>query len=366
MENTTEHGTFKNASLDQPSAPSDVYDFIANVFFIKIYAFILVIVGVIGNGLAIVILSKKTNRSSSTANVLIALAVSDICILFVGSFSNWLNGVSDINFRKQSGYSCILHIYFSYVPISVSSWLLALVTAERVISVVWPYKVKEWCTVIRTRIAIGATVICVCAFYLHFFIGFESGYNPNIDINCKPTNGDYLYFLSFVMPYLDFSVTFLLPCLIIIPGNIVIVQQLVRQRARRKALTSYTEARDSSITRTLVIAGVIFVLTVAPISILLITFEYWLETVQNTWMITNFWRVVLNALADTNAAVNFFLYVISGTKFREEVKELFCGHCGRMEAMVQNATAENGTRRPRGQATGKVYTVSATSANQSN
>ncbi|KAL4220591.1 hypothetical protein ACF0H5_020988 [Mactra antiquata] len=80
----------------------------------------------------------------------------------------------------------------------------------------------------------------------------------------------------------------------------------------------------SSLTAMLLTVNCVFLITTAPIQAFLIGEEYWFSyktTEELAWY--NFWWAIVNMLQYINNAIHFFLYCLSGPKFRNELK-LMC------------------------------------------
>ena len=107
---------------------------------------VICVIGFSGNFLTILILNQKRNRKNSTAVFLIVLAVSDSIVLFEGYFCVVISNILQIDFHAINNISCKIHIFLTYFSLQYSSWILVLVTSERVVSVVKPYKARIICS----------------------------------------------------------------------------------------------------------------------------------------------------------------------------------------------------------------------------
>ena len=174
IENSTSFttGKDKNGSLtsamDIPSAIQTV-----SAFMIRNIPPVLFFIGVTGNVLTILILSKKKNRVTSTAVFLTFLAVSDIIILLTGILTHWTWIVLNFNVRTTHEIVCKIHVVLTYFSIHFSSWCLVLITFERIARVVVPHKVQLMFSRRKgfTLIAVLACILLI--FNLHFFVGAD-------------------------------------------------------------------------------------------------------------------------------------------------------------------------------------------------
>jgi len=296
----------------------------------KIYKIIITIVGLIGNILTIILLSRKRNRKSSTAVYLSALAMSDILILVFGPLCDWLEVMYHVVIWEYGEVACKLQTFLQYASSSTSSWLLVVVTIERAISVTFPHKVKSQCTKRLAIIVVAITWALVYAANLHFLFGMGHTYNKM----CDAISDNYIYFSQYILPWIDFCLCFACPCVLLLIGNAVIIRQLGIHHHRHQYLTNSHRPNNLSVSLILVLVDLVFIITVGPIYIFSIVFPYMQASLEPETIVTvaRFWGPMLNCLWETNAALNIFLYVISGTKFRNELKTLLCFCCHKAEA----------------------------------
>ena len=284
------------------------------------------LVGTIGNLLTVVILSFKKNRGTSTALFLLCLAASDTVILLTSYMSEWLTIVLNFNFREVNGALCKIHVFLTYFSLQFSSWILVLVTCERCLSVVNPAKVRLICD--RKKGFVGLIVIATFLALLngHWLVGLTHEYNAYTMTYCAASTPGYVKFLNETWPIIDFCVTFAIPCIILIAGNTIIILKITQaSHARSHMVASDKKRNTSSLTITLIILNIVFIISMGPASIFLLTYYLTFES-QDDEQITRgtFIFEMVNCLAGLNATVNFILYFLSGSKFREDVKALFC------------------------------------------
>ena len=297
----------------------------------------LFVVGTIGNLLTVLILSLKKNRSTSTAMFLLFLAVSDIMILFTSYLSEWMVIMWNFNFREVNSALCKLHVFLTYFSLQFSSWILVLVTCERVVSVINPTQVRIICNRRRGMCGLGIIAIFITLLNGHWLVGLVHEYNTYTMTYCAGSSQGYITFLNEAWPIVDFCVTFAFPFLIIMTGNAIIILKLTRAtRARSHMVASDKKKNTSSLTVTLVVLNIVFIISMAPASIFLLTYYLTIES-QNQEEITQglFIFDMVNLLAGLNATLNFILYFLSGSKFRADVKAMFCCKQGHLHGVFE-------------------------------
>ena len=201
---------------------------------------VLVSMCLLGNSLTIFILSRKRNRVTSTAVFLTILAVSDIVIVLTRIFTTWLLFVWNVDIRASSEIMCKVHVFLTYFSIHLSLGILVLMTFERSICVTSPHKVK---LIFKRR---NSLMWAACLGGALFLVRGHTFYGANtlhIDvggvmlISCEPDGSpDYFYFMDNIWTWIDLGLSFLLPCVLILTGNILILVHLARRARQRQDL----------------------------------------------------------------------------------------------------------------------------------
>ncbi|XP_060592195.1 thyrotropin-releasing hormone receptor-like, partial [Ruditapes philippinarum] len=191
--------------FDEPNnhGPCETYDYLYDDYYldtfeekiitISEYIRLTIWIGSLSNILIIFILMKQRNRKFSTAVFLIALAVADLASGFY-TLVQWLQGHRIIA-EAYSEFDCFLRKYIGIVFISISNWLLAVISIERCLCVVFPFDVKKICTVTVSKITVvmvWAAVAIVEA--ILFTSALQSKYGTDLEIDDKNCfDEDYAY-----------------------------------------------------------------------------------------------------------------------------------------------------------------------------
>ena len=132
-----------NATIIQDETTIPV-DYIYTLLFTYVSP-IIIILGTIGNVLTLVVLQSRYYRNSPSTFILSALALTDTGVLLCGLMRHWINNITnyELDIRTLTRGTCWIHIYFTYLLPQLSSWSLALLTVERMASVMWPFKAKQ-------------------------------------------------------------------------------------------------------------------------------------------------------------------------------------------------------------------------------
>ncbi|XP_052770817.1 FMRFamide receptor-like [Mya arenaria] len=309
----------------------------------KVVPPILIIFGTVGNSLSIIVLTRKSIRTSTTALFLTVLAFSDLLVLYTGLLRQWLIYLFKTDVRHVSVAGCKINMWLVYSSLDFSAWILIAVTIERVISVWFPHNAKTICTKKSAMAVIIAICVLLLALNAHILYGMgfqtvlkETGL-PELG-KCLEVYDDYHSFFNKVWPWIELCVFCLIPFFVIVIGNSLILLKLIKNRRRTKTAimpSIYTVARarvgvsgaygkQSSMTAMLLTLNVVFLVSTSPVSIYNIGYPHWISGASPHRVAKlDFWWAVVNMFMYTNNSVNFLLYCLSGSKFRREVFRIF-------------------------------------------
>lgn len=204
------HACFALLAGEQPEYYSILYRVIGTLF-----QGVILVVGVLGNVLVVIVVSRNKNMSSPTNCYLVSLAVADCIVLLAAvpqeifgyylALGQWVHG--------QIG--CAGLIFLQHLGINASSLSLTAFTIERYIAICHPMKAQSMCTVERakriTRV-VWLFAICYCSpwIFLTEVIPFENSMNFEAhECTYKLSRDQYLYYY-----FLDLIVFYVVPLLL--------------------------------------------------------------------------------------------------------------------------------------------------------
>ena len=299
----------------------------ARTMLFRIGPMILLPVGTVSNALAIAVLQRLGTETSTMPLFFTALAVSDICLLYVGLLPVWLEFQLGYSLTASHTVVCKLDFWAFYSLGWLSAWLLVAMTIQRAASVVWPHKVSSTCTRRQARVSI-ATIVIFC-FLLNSSLLYGLDIHPEFGI-CYFTD----YFVSKLLEALlwqDLLMSSLLPFSFLLLSNSVLTWKVLQsvRAARARLHSGQTEQVDArqrkfmSMSVTLIAVSAAFIILTSPIGILSLAS---IINISNTDAINNDFVLFLggvgNLLWYTNSTINFFLYILTGSRFRQELKVL--------------------------------------------
>ena len=320
-------------------------EYVVHKHILLIFPPILLTVGSIGNIFSFIILLKNI-RKTSTYSYLCALALVDLLVLYVGLLRIWI-GQFTSDFVDINNVLCKIGIFLGYVCSDVSVWLIVAVTVERFIAVMFPLKAPRVCNTRNARITILCIIVLFISVNSHFLWSVQLHHYSfnNITISkchAKPLSA---HLVEEVWPWVDAAIYSFVPFLIIIILNIYIIKRIVSARQNRNVLRQQSSLRHKyrvikpnrtheeasrRITFMLLVVSFSFLITTLPMNIVLIvTSFYGTDEFEDDAIFSK--RKLMSTSTEMlmylNHSINFFLYCVTGKKFRRQFKELImCGN----------------------------------------
>ncbi|KAL9902177.1 FMRFamide Receptor isoform 1-T7 [Glossina fuscipes fuscipes] len=277
------------------------------------------ILGIIGNIISMIILSRPQMRSSINY-LLIGLACCDTILIVT---SMLLFGIPSV--YPHSGY---FFLYYNYVypfispavfPIAViaqtaSIYMTFTVTLERYVAVCHPLKARALCTYGRAKIYFVVCIIFALLYNLpRFWEVLTVTYQPPgspVVLHCvrpSPLRRNLTY-INIYIHWCYLIVNYIIPFLTLAILNCLIYRQVKRANRERQRL-SRSEKREIGLATMLLCVVVVFFLFNFLALVLNIS-----EAFYN--FIDPSLTKISNLLVTINSSCNFLIYVIFGEKFK--------------------------------------------------
>ena len=292
----------------------------------------LITLGLVGNSLVFVVLTKSSMKQTTCSIYLRFLAVFDSLVLCVNLVRYWIIHITDYDLRDYSAAVCKIHTWATYWVSYTSAWLLVSVTVERCVSVWFPHKVKTFCTKRKTYIIIIAIILIMALINAHYLYGLGDKFDTAENVTyCGSIYDGYYDFETFIWPWVDLCIYSLLPSTILTVCNISIIFKVissnrrilwdssVRGNSTQNDSLAFRRYQQSSLTAMMLTTSIIYVVCTTPFCVSVIYTNNWQDNVMDDLV----W-VAVNMLQFTNNSINFILYCVSGRRFRAELKGLCC------------------------------------------
>ncbi len=289
----------------------------------KYVAPIIFILGIVGNTLTILVMRRKRLRGSTACVYLPLIAFFDSLALIFGMIPEWIEASFKYKFKEIHPATCKFEKFSFYTCADVAIWLLVAFNLDRFVAVCFPLKRTKIC--VNRRAWIIAAGLLLLGFIKNFPVFWTRGYqkfDDGYETNCgRP----HEYFEKYVRPWIAFTCVSLIPFIFITTFNAGIIYTLVHLRditssdIKINNVCTQTDVRNRRFSQTTIMCigvSVLFLLTVVPSMILNIGNAYWSKGGNDAYDIA---KAVNNIIVYLNHSLNFFLYCLTGRRFRQEL-----------------------------------------------
>ena len=305
---------------------------------------VLLVCGTVGNVMTIVVMRgmRAGQSSASMAVYFIALAVSDQVLLLTGGLHHWVLDMFDVSLRSVNDVLCKVLIFSVYCSSMTSAWVLVAMTTHRMTSVVWPHLTGAISSGRTSLIVVVCIVSFMAALNSHELFAYSvssftvNPYNNGTERICHFFNHPNLslrYFEYSVFPWVDMTISSILPFCLLLVDNTLLIRKVAQSVSFARKMTSggsskhvmSREKKASSMTIMVTVASIAFlVLTLPVIPMNYAHYAFFLtgdsvDAARGALGVT-----IATLLYYCNSAINFYLYCLSGTKFRNELKRCIC------------------------------------------
>ncbi|XP_076435750.1 type-1 angiotensin II receptor A-like [Babylonia areolata] len=294
---------------------------------------IILLLGNFGNIMTIIIMHRQRSEEAVINLYFTALAVLDLISLDVYLLGDWVGITFGYFIHHHYNVLCKIHSW-SIGCSTIGGWFLVCLTTQRALSVVWPHRVNSLCTRrLVTGLILGMTAT-IALIYSHYLYGFHLRYFEDTgEFMCTIVLGPYQQFVYEVFTYIDLVLYSVLPFTCIFAANSVLVWKLratireIRHKVAEKESFAAREKAASSVTLTIILVSVAYVVLTLPVAVYFISLYIYdpsaVMSVEDR-AVSELTRAVTFMMMFANSAVNFYLYCLTGAKFRKEFLGIFC------------------------------------------
>ncbi len=269
----------------------------------------------------------KHNRHLSTCVYLSFIAVSDSFKLCVDLYF-WC--VSNFCSYFATDLHCQLVVYSVTACSTSSAFEIVLMTMDKVIAVKIPHKAKLICTSERAKVLSVINFLSCCVFYLPFLnvTGLIPGTRQCVRFVRKSWYATAYTHTSFVVyPFI--------PIILLSVLNFLIIRIIWKRRGSDVYEHRSNKNRvEVQLTMMLLLVSVMFLLLILPFEMRELHYQFiGKNNTPEKYAIYIFMFHFTRELYLLNFGINFFLYLLSGSKFRKDLLVL----CSRKEGERSSA-----------------------------
>ena len=298
------------------------------VLALKIYLYIsifLVTVGLIGNFINVLVMFTSMRKHTSSIYIVI-LAMSDSTFLILEFTAGLLpllgcfHFTNPLNFRIiYNATSCKVVMFLYNLAANYSSLLILCFTIERFIAVYKPMKVKQLCTMKRTRTMCVVLLVIITVFimpYNFLMIGID-----NNSRKCTPYPKWFPQ--HSVINVVEFALFRVVPVFLIAVMNICIIYKVVKHVPVSEEPARNDRNRQLTLILILISTSYIVLylpeLVIAAFWMLLVLKNKVADYAKEMWI----WHKYTQSLYTAAFAINFYLYVLGSRMYRENMKKTY-------------------------------------------
>ena len=274
------------------------------------------IIGLIANSIVIVVIIWGSLRSSVFMTVLLALAIADNLalvakILIQGGIFGY------VTFGKPLLF-CSLFFGLLQGSETMSSWLTVLASAERMVAICYPLNCHLYCNMKKSYISFATfSIFITIGSAPQFFIRIVS--LSNGEMSCRSAESSQMYNTIYkVLFCLFYSI---IPFICITTMNTLLAWKIHSQ----KKMWSQTQCKKNSSSLTMMMFTISFVFLVTTLPAVLIEVINglcWIVKSNVCFSVPKIYMKITYYLKGMNHCVNFFLYCLTGSMFRQKLVQL--------------------------------------------
>ena len=271
------------------------------------YGFICILTfGLIGNSLAFLVFSRKKFKNTIFSTYFRFLAVFDT-LFFTLIIFNLLKVFEIVNIYFLSIYSCKISFYIIHVTTALSIWTMAIISLDRMFSIVLPN-----CFQFRTK-SINQVIIIIGMIIYNVLVYSPVPFTTNFEINQNITNqNEPKCMINRILIYFELANTTIVPFFLMILSTILTLIKVFRSRKRQSNQhSSSIKNKDIKFAITSISLNLLFLTFNLPVTIFAFFIDYSNE-------VEKFITTILTLLFQCNYFNLFFVNFIVNNLFRQE------------------------------------------------
>ncbi|ESO07816.1 hypothetical protein HELRODRAFT_191051 [Helobdella robusta] len=328
-------------------------------------------IGIIGNILILLVMRQPIMRGTSTCLYLCWMALADVFALISGMVPEWLEYSGILVFKEISPNTCKLEKLTFYTSGDASIWICISFTIDRLMAVCFPFVESFTHTPVSANYNVMLIFFLALVKNLHviwtrgaeykvvehlvsnvsFYNGVNASHSENFTTNtstevflnrtvqmvfnetillsnCGSPTKEYRYFERYVRPWIASTLVSFIPSIVIVICNFFIVRKLLHLKSNKNKIPS--ESEQSTVLQMTILcltASICFVVCNIPSLIMLIGKPYWQDAGGRTTSIYNLAKPIVNQIFYVNHSANFFLYCVTGKRFRQTLYRMLKCKC---------------------------------------
>ena len=258
---------------------------------------------------------------------------------FLG-FTRYFNKVEHIDMPPSQFWYCTLSITILWMSSLCSTLFILNMTFDRFYSIIKPHKAASFNTVKKAKI----TIVCIVIFSIlynvpHFFITAQQ------ERQCIPFGNAIESLFGQIYYWLSLIINFFIPFVLLLVMNSFIIHTIRNRgkndvRSEGQGQGSNIKSSEMQIYVILLLVTFGFLILMTP-SYVLFVYVMFVDYEKNAYSYAGF--ILFHSVAQktyyTNYGINFYLYVISGQKFRADLMQLLRCYREKLNDVFHSSTS---------------------------
>ncbi|XP_067882739.1 probable G-protein coupled receptor 139 [Heterodontus francisci] len=299
----------------------------------RIYYPVLAAIGVPVNLVAIVILSRgKCGLSKCITLYLVGMAVSDLLVVITNAILNWIALFYFPHSFLRIAPVCSLIIVLLSATTVISVWLTVTFTFDRFVAICCEKLKTKYCSEKTAAVVVGTVSVLGCLESVPWYFTLEQRYIiDHVPMGCIYKLSYYTSPIWGVFELFDLSLTPCIPVFLVLLLNVLTVRRIVFSSKSRRGFRRHSngenhkdsemENRRKSIILLFTISGSFILLwatrVLYNIYARIADIQYY-SSYTDPFFITDQTSKMLQLLS---SCTNTFIYTVTQTKFRQELKK---------------------------------------------
>ena len=289
----------------------------------KYWSPVLIPLGLAGNTLSFLVMIRSNNRKVSTCIYMAAISINDNLMMCIEVHA-WF--VTAANIHEWHLWECKTSAYFAGFSLQLTTYLVIAMTLDKYIAIKWPHRAATYSTPRRVKIIIFTIVTSVVLYNLpkYFTTAVVAG-------SCYSSSVKGIF--TKIYSWFNIVLNAVIPFTLLIHMNYIIVKTV---RNSRKMFKNHSQiatmnkrqrtmkSAENQLTTMLLLVTSLFLILLLPTYIRYIYSAFVSSDTPSEFATSIFFSEISYKLYFTNSGINFFLYCVSGQKFRNDLKEIVC------------------------------------------
>ena len=241
----------------------------------------------------------------------------DFVVVLWTAYFEWIRILTRGRVDPDAWTDCKLGYFLFYFGRHYSSTLLVLMSVEKCFAVYFPLKSKTICTVKNAKWATGVVWLILTGYDIFHVWGEESRFIKSLGRHVCVIMVDYWKIL-FALDSVLYSFG---PFVLMFMTNFAIVFKFMAAKCKHNSTESTNQALTKAATRgtaMVVTVSVTFLILTAPTAVYM-ALPHVIQLPNNP-----FYHMLMNVTQYLNHSINGVLYIIVGSRFRNEFLKILC------------------------------------------